>query len=191
MVQSLRLLRLLMMSIGIFVFFLGVLFDGRSPLESAPVALNEIFATPTYTPTATFTPTHTPTATATFTPTYTPTATATYTPTYTPTATATATPTFTPIPKRLYFYRKSLDDTARCMSVQIRGISVGGWTLTIDGTRRTATFDNAGNARICGLARNSSFTFTVRTSRGSVVTGGSGIPARDKAIMIANWDFVR
>ena len=54
-------------------------------------------ATPTTTPTATFTPTSTPTATATFTPT--PTATATFTPTPTATATFTPTPTPTPTPK--------------------------------------------------------------------------------------------
>jgi cytoskeletal protein RodZ len=62
------------------------------------------FSTPTYTPTATATPTHTPTptstptATATPTNTPTPTSTPTDTPTPTSTPTATATPTDTPTP---------------------------------------------------------------------------------------------
>ena len=76
---------------------------GRSQTLTPTATATPTF-TPTHTPTATatptLTPTHTPTATATptLTPTYTPTATATptLTPTYTPTATPTITPTHTP-----------------------------------------------------------------------------------------------
>jgi FG-GAP-like repeat/Divergent InlB B-repeat domain/FG-GAP repeat len=85
--------------------------DGKQDLAVAnqnsnnvSILLRNCQASPTPTPTATFTPTPTPsatftptpTATATFTPT--PTATATFTPTATATATATPTATFTPPP---------------------------------------------------------------------------------------------
>jgi hypothetical protein len=189
MQSGFRLAQRMLLAVGIVVFSLGVLFDQRSPVDSVPVVINEIFATATPTSTPTSTPTKTPTATATATVTLTPSNTATATITLTPSATATMTPTptITPVPKKLNFVLKSLEDSARCMSVQIRGIRVRGWTFIIDGTNLTAKFDGGGNARICSLARNQSFTFSVRTAKGEFVDGGISVPARDRAIMIATW----
>lgn len=68
--------------------------DGRIHVLTIP---SQATATPTHTPTASYTPTasHTPTSTATNIPTNTPTSTATHTPTNTPTSTATDMPTST------------------------------------------------------------------------------------------------
>ena len=189
MQSNIRLMQMLMIVIGIIVFSCGILFDQRSPLESVPVVFDEILATPTFTSTATatltITPTVTNTATATATSTITPTHTNTSTPTITPTITPTS--TITRRPRKLYFVLKSLEDASSCMSVQIRGVGVNGWSFIIDGTNLSATFDGGGNARICSLARNQSFTFTIRTAKGGFVEGGISVPARDRAIMIGSW----
>jgi hypothetical protein len=80
--------------------------------------------TPTFTPTATstpsatFTPTLTPTATATFTPTATATATATFTPNPTATATATFTPTPTPTPLTIVVTTKTFSSSRVTITFQ-------------------------------------------------------------------------
>lgn len=189
MKSGFRLAQKILIAVGIGVFSVGVLFDQRSPVDSVPVVFNEMFATPTPTSTPTSTPTKTPTSTATATVTSTPTNTATATITLTSSATSTATPTLTktPVPRKLNFVLKSLEDSAQCMSVQIRGGGVKGWIFTVDGTNLSASFDGGGNARICSLARNQSFTFSVRTAKGAFVNGAIGVPARDRAIMIGTW----
>lgn len=117
----------------------------------------------------------------------TPKNTATVRPSATPRPTATEPPTATPLPKKLRFYRKSLDDDARCVSMQIRGINVTDWTFRVNGTRRVATFDGGGNARMCGFKRGQEFLFTVYNTRNIAVVGGVDIPSKGGAIMIADW----
>lgn len=82
---------------------------------------------------------------------------------------------------------KNSDDDPKCISVQIRGIRTSGWVLKADGLKLSANFDGAGNARLCGLARQQEFTFSVFTAKGGAVAGGSGIPARGGNIFVADW----
>ena len=82
---------------------------------------------------------------------------------------------------------KNSDDDPKCISVQVRGIRTSGWVLKADGLKLSANFDGAGNARLCGLARQQEFTFSVFTAKGGAVAGGSGIPARGGNIFVADW----
>lgn len=82
---------------------------------------------------------------------------------------------------------KNSDDDPKCISVQVRGIRTSGWVLRADGLKLSANFDGAGNARLCGLARQQEFTFSVFTAKGGAVAGGSGIPARGGNIFVADW----
>lgn len=82
---------------------------------------------------------------------------------------------------------KNSDDDPSCISVQIRGIRTSGWVLRADGLKLSANFDGAGNARLCGLARQQEFTFSVFIAKGGAVAGGSGIPARGGNIFVADW----
>lgn len=130
--------------------------------------------------------TSTPTATAIQTKTATPTASATRT----ATATETATPTKTATPKvaRLRFRVLNYSDDPACISVQIRGIPTRGWRFSVDGLNGlVGYFDNAGNARLCGLGPGQEVTISVFESRGERVRGGGGVPSRGGAIMYADW----
>jgi hypothetical protein len=176
----------LLLGVGAIFIVFGILADGRNPIllvqnvfpnrqataevatssdmpESTVIAVNP--EQPTYTPYPTFTPF----------------------PTLTPFPTITPPPTLTPIPKKLAFYRKSLDDTRGCMSLQIRGINVKGWTFSIKNVGLGGTFDGGGNARVCGLKWGRQLWFTVYNKYGNAVAGGVDVKARDQAIMIADW----
>lgn len=80
--------------LALVVGLVALLAVGGAPLVAQP----EPLGTPTATSTPTYTPSPTATSTVTPTPTHTPTPTVTPTPTHTPTPTATATPTATPTP---------------------------------------------------------------------------------------------
>jgi len=178
----------IILAIGVIMLIIGTLVDGRSPIAAVREAVqpsentistrilsdtsNEVDVVETATPQA---------------KTSTPRATATARPSLTPIPTATEIPTQTPLPKKLRFYRKSLDDDPRCVSMQIRGINVTDWTFRVNGTRRVATFDGGGNARMCGFRRGQEFLFTVYNTRNIAVTGGIDIPSKGGAIMIADW----
>lgn len=176
--------------VGLVMFIAGVLIDGRSPVVAIRALFERRSSTTAEQPSNSvqIIPTMT-LALSTNTPikTLTPSKTATARPSLTPMPTETVPPTLTPLPKFLRFYRKSLDDDARCVSVQIRGISTKNWTFRINGTRKVANFDNAGNARICKLKREQEFLFTVFNSRGIAVIGGIDVPSKGGAIMIADW----
>ena len=99
-------------------------------------------------------------------------------------------PTATPAPvsnRALRFALKNSDDDPRCISVQISGIRTNGWTLKADGLKLSANFDGVGNVRLCGLARQQEFTFSVFDAKGGAVAGGGGIPARGGNIFTADW----
>lgn len=88
----------------------------------------------------------------------------------------------------LRFVRQSLDEASKCVAFRIQGIDTTGWRVTIDGLKLSSTFDASGVARICGLRAGAEFTFTVRDSADTPVPGGSGVPARDTAVMLATWE---
>ncbi|MCU0490886.1 MAG: hypothetical protein MUD01_04840 [Chloroflexaceae bacterium] len=103
-------------------------------------------------------------------------------------------PTPTPVPTtvaqapaRLRVQRLNQNDEPGCISLQVRGISTGGWRLGIDGLRLSGAFDTGGNVRICGLGNRQEVTVTVFNRVGNVVPGGAGVPARGGDILVANW----
>lgn len=89
--------------------------------------------------------------------------------------------------KMLRFVRESLNESPKCVAVRIQGIDTGGWSVTIDGLKLSGEFDENGVARVCGLRAGAEFTFTVRDAKNTPVAGGSGVPARDTAVMVAEW----
>lgn len=97
------------------------------------------------------------------------------------------TPTRGPVPIQLSFAVINYNDNPSCVSVQIRGVATGGWSFVVDGINSLrGNFDNAGNARLCGLANYQEVTFTVFDNNGRPVSGGRGIPTKGSAIMGAN-----
>ncbi len=95
----------------------------------------------------------------------------------------------TPTPRREYLWVRRLNgnDDPTCISMQIIGINAAGWSFRVDGMNLIGTFDNAGNARLCGLAPEQEVTITVYNQNGQVVPGGRGVPARGRDIMIGEW----
>lgn len=95
----------------------------------------------------------------------------------------------TPTPRREYLWVRKLNenDDPHCISMQIIGINTAGWSFRVDGMNLIGTFDNAGNARLCGLAPDQEVTITVYNQIGQVVPGGSGVPAKGRDIMIGEW----
>ncbi len=95
----------------------------------------------------------------------------------------------TPTPRREYLWVRKLNenDDPHCISMQIIGINTAGWSFRVDGMNLIGTFDNAGNARLCGLAPDQEVTITVYNQIGQVVPGGRGVPAKGRDIMIGEW----
>ncbi len=95
----------------------------------------------------------------------------------------------TPTPRREYLWVRKLNenDDPRCISMQIIGINTAGWSFRVDGMNLIGNFDNAGNARLCGLNPDQEVTITVYNQSGQVVPGGRGVPAKGRAIMIGEW----
>jgi hypothetical protein len=176
----------LMLGVGFVLMIIGMYSDGRNPLTVLSTVIGKAEPTVVVIDTQPTEPSNAPTVQE-IVATFTPFPTLTAFPTLTPFPTMTVPPTITPIPKKLVFYRKSLDDTRGCMSLQIRGVNVKNWTFAVKNTGLGGTFDGGGNARVCGLKWNRKLTFTVFNTRGSAVAGGIDVVARDKAIMIANW----
>ncbi|NTV66035.1 MAG: tetratricopeptide repeat protein [Oscillochloris sp.] len=99
-----------------------------------------------------------------------------------------APPTPTPTPKRLRFSVANYNDTPSCISIRITGIGTGGWYFTVDGIGGVVgSFDSAGNARACGLGNGQEVTVTIHSADGKGVAGGSGVPSKGSAIMVATW----
>ncbi|MFV9507919.1 MAG: hypothetical protein AB4911_25505, partial [Oscillochloridaceae bacterium umkhey_bin13] len=99
-----------------------------------------------------------------------------------------ATPTPTSDPVRLRFRVENYNDEPHCITVQVRRISTAGWTFSVDGlTHLRGNFDNAGNARLCGLNNDQQVTITVFDRNGRPVAGGRGVPSKGRAIMVAEW----
>jgi serine/threonine protein kinase len=88
---------------------------------------------------------------------------------------------------RLRFALLNYNDEPACISVSIKGITPSGWFFRTDGINLRGNFDNAGNARLCGLAAGQEVTISVFNANGAVVRGGGGIPAKGSAILIAEW----
>ncbi len=109
-----------------------------------------------------------------------------------PTPTPIPRPTATPQPRpaaRLRFSVANYNDDPGCISIKINGISPAGWYFSVDGIRGVSgRFDGGGNARACGLAPGQEVTISVIDGNGRVVPGGSGVPSKGSAIMIANWN---
>jgi tetratricopeptide (TPR) repeat protein len=89
---------------------------------------------------------------------------------------------------RLRFRLLNENERPGCISMQISHIGTAGWYFTIDGIRQLrGNFDQIGNAAVCGLGPDQEVTFTVYNSSSQRVPGGSGIPSKGRAIMVADW----
>lgn len=117
-----------------------------------------------------------------------------------PTATATRTPPSptrtpsrpTPEPGRLRFRVVGYTDDPRCISVRITGIGTGSWRFVVDGIAvnnvQLTGYFQGGDARVCNLPTpGQQVTITVLNNRGQIVPGGSGVPSKGGAIMVAPW----
>lgn len=96
-------------------------------------------------------------------------------------------PTATPNPGRLFVYKLNEDDQPGCISMRIVRTNVSGWSFVVDGTSLRGRFDNAGNARLCGLGADQQVTISVLDRNGRIVPGGRGVPSKGRAIMIGEW----
>lgn len=95
----------------------------------------------------------------------------------------------TPVPDagKLWVRKLNEDDQPGCISMRITGVNTRGWSFGVDGMNLIGRFDNAGNARLCGLGADQEVTISVRDQRGRIVPGGRGVPAKGRAIMIGTW----
>jgi len=95
----------------------------------------------------------------------------------------------TPVPDagKLWVRKLNEDDEPGCISMRITGINTRGWSFGVDGMNLAGRFDNAGNARLCGLGPDQEVTISVRDQRGRVVPGGRGVPAKGRDIMLGTW----
>ncbi|MCL6541690.1 MAG: hypothetical protein K6T87_14120 [Roseiflexus sp.] len=95
----------------------------------------------------------------------------------------------TPVPDtgKLWVRKLNEDDEPGCISMRITGINAQGWSFGVDGMNLAGRFDNAGNARLCGLGPDQEVTISVRDQRGRVVPGGRGVPAKGRDIMLGTW----
>ncbi|NNJ11788.1 hypothetical protein EKD04_015755 [Chloroflexales bacterium ZM16-3] len=103
-----------------------------------------------------------------------------------PTPTATP-PTPTAIPAKLRVSVRNYNDDPTCISLGVSGINTSGWSFSVDGVGIRGTIDTAGNGRLCGLAWKQEVTISIFNASGRVVSGGSGVPSRGSAIMVAVW----
>ncbi len=95
----------------------------------------------------------------------------------------------TPVPDagKLWVRKLNEDDEPGCISMRITGINAQGWSFGVDGMNLAGWFDNAGNARLCGLGPDQEVTISVRDQHGRVVPGGRGVPSKGRAIMLGTW----
>ena len=95
----------------------------------------------------------------------------------------------TPVPDtgKLWVRKLNEDDQPGCISMRITGVNTRGWSFGVDGMNLAGRFDDAGNARLCGLGPDQEVTISVRDRSGRVVPGGRGVPAKGRAIMLGTW----
>jgi hypothetical protein len=95
----------------------------------------------------------------------------------------------TPVPDagKLWVRKLNEDDQPECISMRITGINTQGWSFGVDGMNLSGRFDNAGNARLCGLGPDQEVTISVRDRSGRIVPGGRGVPSKGRAIMLGTW----
>jgi len=95
----------------------------------------------------------------------------------------------TPVPDagKLWVRKLNEDDEPGCISMRITGINTRGWSFGVDGMNLAGRFDNAGNARLCGLGPDQEVTISVRDRSGRIVPGGRGVPSKGRAIMLGTW----
>jgi hypothetical protein len=95
----------------------------------------------------------------------------------------------TPVPDagKLWVRKLNEDDQPGCISMRITGINTQGWSFGVDGMNLSGRFDNAGNARLCGLGPDQEVTISVRDRSGRIVPGGRGVPSKGRAIMLGTW----
>ncbi|MGQ9829971.1 MAG: hypothetical protein ACUVSW_19140, partial [Roseiflexus sp.] len=95
----------------------------------------------------------------------------------------------TPVPNtgKLWVRKLNEDDQPGCISMRVTGVNTQGWSFSVDGMNLVGRFDNAGNARLCGLGADQEVTISVRDRRGTIVPGGRGVPSKGRAIMIGTW----
>lgn len=96
-------------------------------------------------------------------------------------------PTATPDPGKLFVYKLNEDDQPGCISMRIVKTNASGWSFVVDGTNLRGRFDNAGNARLCGLGADQEVTISVLDRNGRIIPGGRGVPSKGRAIMIGEW----
>ncbi|GIW01143.1 hypothetical protein [Roseiflexus sp.] len=96
-------------------------------------------------------------------------------------------PTATPNPGKLFVYKLNEDDQPECISMRIVRTNASGWSFVVDGTNLRGRFDNAGNARLCGLGADQEVTISVLDRNGRIVPGGRGVPSKGRAIMVGEW----
>lgn len=100
----------------------------------------------------------------------------------------TALPAPTRAPARLRFVLQNYNDSRECISIRITGIGTSGWYFQADGLNGIrGNFDNAGNARACGLRPEQEVTISVYNRNGIRMAGGAGVPTKGSAIMLAAW----
>ena len=97
------------------------------------------------------------------------------------------TPPPTPVKKKLRFSVLNYNDSPGCISIRITGIVPSGWYFSVDGLKVTGRFDSGGNARACGIGSGQEVTITVVDGNGRGVVGGTGVPSKGSAIMVAAW----
>ena len=95
----------------------------------------------------------------------------------------------TPVPDagKLWVRKLNEDDQPGCISMRITGINTQGWSFGVDGMNLSGRFDNAGNARLCGLGPDQEVTISVRDRSSRIVPGGRGVPSKGRAIMLGTW----
>ncbi len=106
-----------------------------------------------------------------------------------PTARPTVIPVIPPtaVPLKLRVSVANYNDDPTCISLGVRGTNTSGWSFSVDGIGIRGAIDTAGNGRICGLGRYQEVTISIFNASGRVVSGGSGVPSRGSAIMVATW----
>jgi hypothetical protein len=96
-------------------------------------------------------------------------------------------PTPAPDAGKLWVRKLNEDDQPGCISMRITGVNTRGWSFGVDGMNLVGRFDNAGNARLCGLGPDQEVTISVRDRSGRIVPGGRGVPSKGRAIMLGTW----
>lgn len=91
-------------------------------------------------------------------------------------------------PSRLVVYLRDRDpNRPTCISVRVRFIDSSGWYFKVNGLNIEPAYFLGGDAQTCSLQPGQEVTFNIYNSRGNIVKGGEGIPAKGSDIFYADW----